>query len=336
MLADTILAFPQTPFARLVLPDVHHRLAWKTFTSRLETAHRFSLQRDAAQMILGISQSSPKRFQQALGVCRLPFRRMWIEFAFKDRMAWLEQDSQHNMHVVKHEDAPPPQRLGFYLEQLDDNGRKFFFQPAWVHPDGATSICQLGIVINTDPNLVIDIGEHDDAWRKKAERGWSDAWIDNPDEVRALLEMEKRIEIVIPKWNKPIWDHLAEKCSKNTLERMFDLAIYDLRSEWRFVLGLLTTLNSRNVVQISDTVDNRKINKARARTGKAPLLDHSEIRLALSHAQRMRIAVGGNRGPVSASHVRGHFKLRKSGLWWWSDHLRGGNVVFPKVYDVRA
>jgi hypothetical protein len=110
----------------------------------------------------------------------------------------------------------------------------------------------------------------------------------------------------------------------------------DLLSEWRFVLALLTMLNSRNIFDIAPAQDLTKLNKSRGRTGKPPLLVTRTVHLSMSKVQKNRLEAGGSRN-VMAHLVKGHFKIRSTGLFWWTPHVRGniGTAPITPTYDVK-
>lgn len=70
-----------------------------------------------------------------------------------------------------------------------------------------------------------------------------------------------------------------------------------------------------------------KLNNARIRRGKAPLLDHVEVSLNLSHSsEHAAEGVGtGLRSPPRLHFVRGHMVSRGSKTFWRASHLRGDN-----------
>lgn len=87
-------------------------------------------------------------------------------------------------------------------------------------------------------------------------------------------------------------------------------------------------LNARNrVVQVTDGPDFTRLNRSRAKSGKAPLLSSKIIKLDLSRpiVQALRRGTSTNPRDLAAHVVRGHFKVRKSGVFWWSPFVRGGD-----------
>ena len=68
-----------------------------------------------------------------------------------------------------------------------------------------------------------------------------------------------------------------------------------------------------------------RINRARSRSGKAPLLEHMEVFAPLIPEYRSYCSTGSSaeRRPPRLHHVRGHLVRRGSQLFWRVPHLRG-------------
>lgn len=353
MLLDDFVAYPDTEFGRSKLaPSLV--LAYRELASRASNAPMFILNRDAAMMAHNISESTPKRFLGALSMCRLPFPRMWIEFVYKDRADWLVMAAEKGIAAIPHKDASAPSRLGYYLEQLDEDGREIMIQPVWNHPEMNTlSICHLTLILKTNPDEIHadnpetgknrdeayhvyrnKNGQKRDAWTK---------WVKDDDEMEAAFELESRLSTHVPEYLVPMWSEMISVASKKDVEYLRSLADYDLNSEWRFVMALLTMLNSRNIIDYSSAVDHSKINKQRVKKGHRPLLSHREIRLSLSRVQKNRLGGEGNSKEIQSHLVRGHIKWRKSkdgtmALYWWNPFVRGsvGAPVANKRYVIDA
>lgn len=142
----------------------------------------------------------------------------------------------------------------------------------------------------------------------------------DPVELEAGFDLEARISNGIPQFMTKIWSSIP----RESIEKLVDLSLYDLKCEWRFVLALLTVLNSRNVIEISAESDVTKLNKAREKKGVSPLMTHREIRLNMSKVQKRRLnSEQGSLHDLQAHLVRGHWKLKRSGLFWWNPFVRG-------------
>lgn len=91
-----------------------------------------------------------------------------------------------------------------------------------------------------------------------------------------------------------------------------------------FVL-LLTAKNAPLSVGESDDIG--RLNRQRMKSGKAPLLTARPVRWNLSREQHraIRASLPFDRQAQSAAMahmVRGHVKVRKSGVFWWAPHFR--------------
>ena len=87
---------------------------------------------------------------------------------------------------------------------------------------------------------------------------------------------------------------------------------------------LLLLLNRDGLPQESPRLE--RLNCARARSGKAPLLEHVEVRAPIfvsSAASGGRSTERGTRVPPRLHHVRGHLVRRAEQIFWRVPHLRG-------------
>jgi hypothetical protein len=105
--------------------------------------------------------------------------------------------------------------------------------------------------------------------------------------------------------------------------KFIQYAYEDWGGEMRFMIALLGLLNARNVAQ-AETVNKEKHNIKRKKLGKPPLFSHIllKIRHEIYAHDADGVAASQNRD-LRLHFVRGHFKHRKSGLFWWSMHARG-------------
>jgi hypothetical protein len=107
------------------------------------------------------------------------------------------------------------------------------------------------------------------------------------------------------------------------------------------ILSLLLIINSPSrVLEIADGADNARINAKRARKGRPPLVNLRAIQFDVARFQ-VALPVGtstGTQTEVAEHFVRGHFKQRETGVFWWSPHVRHQMgeepVAVPKDYEV--
>ena len=127
-------------------------------------------------------------------------------------------------------------------------------------------------------------------------------------------------------------DHITS-ASRNRIKALTE----DVSQEVMFVLATLLLLNTKNFGERIPTSFER-LNKKRIKNGKATLRSYTEI--------KFRIPKGnlgfGSTAAKTAHWCRGHYKQRKTGLFWWNPHMRGitggKNTPSPpggKTYVVR-
>jgi hypothetical protein len=131
-----------------------------------------------------------------------------------------------------------------------------------------------------------------------------------------------------------MWNHISPTVSDiephKTLQllhskygaNIVEMAGRDWGSEVHFLLSTLALLNAQNAVEV-EPVSKDTHNAKRSRKGQFPLSSHKVIHI---HPRLQALAsstTGSDRHPLRAHMVRGHFKHRKSGLYWWSPFMRG-------------
>jgi hypothetical protein len=97
-------------------------------------------------------------------------------------------------------------------------------------------------------------------------------------------------------------------------------------------------LNSPDIVAIRKS-ELHRLNRARARRSRPPLLDHIEVRLVLGEEHRNAASSSAHhRTPPRLHFVRGHMVRRSGKTFWRASHLRGdtSKAVLRKTVRVTA
>jgi hypothetical protein len=86
---------------------------------------------------------------------------------------------------------------------------------------------------------------------------------------------------------------------------------------------MLGMLNARNVME-TETIDKTEHNRKRAKHGQPPLSSHTVLKIRAMH----RRSFLGRRGDGTTTDIRrhfvsGHWKTRRTGLFWWNPFWRG-------------
>lgn len=91
------------------------------------------------------------------------------------------------------------------------------------------------------------------------------------------------------------------------------------------LMDIIARFNSKNITTVTEN-HVEKLNKSRAKKNKPALLGYRTVDLSkdIKRAINASKEGGGEPGSVRRMHwVRGHFKIRKSGIFWWNPHLAG-------------
>lgn len=289
----------------------------------------FEIQPDVGRIAHAIQESSGAKLLTIHDFCRVPFKSTWFEWVGPSASfgTSMKEDSRSDS------EAPRPDRCGALVETLDDDMSVAMVTFAWVHKN---------IGVNVSPYCLL----FDWKGEKRIPK------FTNPmplDEVRAafgkhrndsdevLNELEARAEVLPNPRLIKLWLSVQAMGPEYLAQFKYN-ALKDTEGEGGFVEGLLAALNSRNLVSVSEPDDMSRVNKARRRMGRPELLSFRTVRLSLSrNVERRRSEGSGEAMPLHM--VRGHFKVRKSGIYWWSPFWRGdaaAGVVSRKGYEVAA
>jgi hypothetical protein len=324
MLCDLIASGHKAPIIQASRPSMIHAVT--TLGKKIAAAERFTLDRRAVMMIQNTSLLTPTKFIKALPICRMPFCRMWVEFDFKDRADWLKEAiAAGRQKEFNYELASPPKRIGFYMESSPENPHLIDVHPAWNHYEDTPEIAMRAMRVDTTPtpqdkaDLIARIREA--LARPENREGLN---LRTEADLDAGADLEWRFDPIVPPYLTGMWNDV-QTMGPEFEQEMLDSSAYDLKTEWRFILAFLLIINSRNLVNIGKGEDLSKLNKARSKKGRPPLLTHRPIRLNLSRIQQQRMRtqmIGPRATPTEAVPVMGHFKVRSSGIFYWSEHER--------------
>ncbi len=103
------------------------------------------------------------------------------------------------------------------------------------------------------------------------------------------------------------------------------------------LFAFVALLNSPQVVETRHS-DLARLNRARSRRGRLPLLDHVEVRLTLGETSGTGGVGGSFRSAPRLHFVRGHVVRRHGKTFWRQSHLRGDSqkAIVSKTVRVTA
>jgi hypothetical protein len=321
--------------------------AFEPVKARLEKAFVYVLDSNAMALAANVALSKPSSLLSALPFAKLPFPRVFIEFS--------NEDLKRSMAGLGSTNIRPPHtatrliRSGFLIEDLGDHLLVDYIM-AQQYDDktvvelspaqGVFDLADVELPDGSAPNPFSS--ERPEAIRGKMQEHLSliaksplegrcyhnlqvrFRWRPHPDLARMSLSQKRMM-------GSDQVEAIRERQAAEA-RRLFNLAI----------LPTLILLNCRNAVEVNRVDAPEKLNKQRAKKNKPPLSGYNEIRIKLNAArQRMASRPGASVREMTAAYVTGHFKVRRSGIFWWSPHVRMGSLpsdmsLPPKIRKVTA
>jgi hypothetical protein len=261
---------------------------------RMSKAHKFALRQDFAVAADELSRDKAS-INRALSLCRLPYRECWFEVAQADRCSFrLAFPSQPDAAI---------RRVGFYFNE-DDQAGSWEAHIFWSWADGAPAECAelpgiSPLTLQFDQDKVVGGGDLMDvmAWGKAS-------WV--PGDITTAGLFEASPFLMLRRGGREEW----------------------FTGEAKFLVAMLALLNSRNVVEIEEVAPSDRLNQWREREGRSPLFSYHVLGIPARYKAR-NIAVGGEASgrELRAHFVRGHFKVRKTGVFFWSAYRRGNPAL---------
>lgn len=337
MLADTIIAASGGRNDGFMLGAIG-RLG-----AEIKQAQRFDVAPELVASAEAVRESDFESRSKALALTKLPFERTWFE--------WPMDGTARPETVTAA--RPKPTRFGV-LVTTDRTFQRGRMDLAWHHKEHGVNVCLLSTLFDwtDDPRPVPDMIRT--GWEMRGKK---------PDEIAALAVQGARGGVFDTRRTsdetlRADWERFGLMPCPFTVNFLVEVyrkfgpespqahalmrgAFNDIEAEPDILRCVLMMLNSRNLTETRPGPDLAKINKARAKGGKPPLLPYSTIRISLSRALHRRAAGGATGAPdgVRAHIVRGHFKVRKTGVFWWAPFMRGDparGTVARKAHEVVA
>lgn len=277
---------------------------------RILEAERFVFDLEAKAAIVQIAESKPSALLTALPLCRLPFSKCWFEWPGE----WVGGKPD-----VSPESTETPRTFGVLLEAVDSTHQRFSASFVWdFKPHGAVEhLFKLsGHTINVcTVALRVDWADWEDFTEIRV-----------ANEAEAASAIQATLTSFVPPHARGLITTLRET-NPAAVQEFVESNLEDIRGEICYVIAALCLLNTKNYVN-TQQADLAKINKARVRNRKAPRMSYSTVKIRLSrHERTASQAIGMTREEMRRHVVRGHFKIRRSGIYWWRPFVRGSHAA---------
>ena len=312
-----------------------------TVRRQVRAARKYVFTKEAVAMAANVSLSRPSSIVAALSWVRLKSNPMWVEFQNGDlRQAMADMGSPNTrapntvVEIV---------RSGFLFSMTDDG----FLSVEYIHADRTNEgrvLTDLAPVLMT-----FDLSDQEmprvSTAMKPSLRGVGgkvrrhlELVSKDPKEAAAEASLRDRFEYIPHPDMEPARDFIVKIRGEAGAVRVEE----DQANEaWRLFhnmgLSALILLNCRNATDTTEVVPSAKLNKARKAKGKEPLQTYETVTMHLTAAAKRRSFGGDGSAALASTIVGGHFKVRKSGVFYWNEHLRSGyGEAAPKTVIVKA
>nr|WP_250808093.1 hypothetical protein [Neorhizobium tomejilense] len=295
--------------------------------SRLPEAEVFVLDPTASAMAVSVFLSRPSSIVQALQFVRLPAPKVWIEYsniAVRDAFAkagnentWIEGSvfiERTGLLLTQRDELIEMEAIAQF--KREDNSRVIELLSAKCAFDTSASTARN--LSHAGPRKI----DHEATGQAKRyydllSRDEKESAANADLRTRFSSELHPDYEAVIPQVGMA---HMAKMMAghANDIYRMFTTQI----------LPGLILINCRNAVEQEAIPAPLKLNKARRAKGRTEIGPYKLIKLKLrDKVQRRYEEYGGTKRQIAGGLVIGHFKVRKTGVYWWSPFVRQPGVV---------
>jgi hypothetical protein len=290
--------------------------------AKIRDAQKFQLSADFAAAADEL-RTDFNQVAKALPLCRLPAALTWIECSEAHR-------NRHDGYgTALRWTQAPVKRVGFLLaaERPDDLSRFRAYQ-FWENT-GEPSGMRADMPGLPPPNCIkaaMHIARFDMTGEsaysmpsgRKDEEGI--AWRKASLEAREALAHV--VEAQLAEYSPPL-SFAALAGHPDLIRAATQEMVYDWNGEPAYIEAVLALLNARNTSE-TKLIDKTEHNRKRAKRGQKPLFDYYMLTIHPRQMARVRASYGGDApGAVRAHFVRGHWKVRKTGIFFWLPHQRG-------------
>jgi hypothetical protein len=309
------------------LPDYHEAETRRTL-ERIARAQKYVLATQTASVVDSLAQDFGG-LTKTFPFCRIPYPLTWVEFVHRDR--------PHFAAAVLHaeEFQAVPKRVGFLLnavrEDLSAWKAHLFWQTS--KPGEPDQLCAAAHAIGIDMRDSFNFKERNppaltDVFPK---RFFGDRVQEHPGWTKASEAVRQTIiqhtKALHPDYGHPtVLDVLRSSRGADAAEKAADLLAQLGCSDWAgeiaYLLATVGLMNARNTTE-AVPVDLKKLNQARRKRGKPALLEHHILKIH-RHQQRRTSGSEAERTEALRGHfVAGHWKVRKTGIFFWRPYPRG-------------
>jgi len=323
--------------------------AYEALAKPLLEAQRFECSAELVEAAYRVASTRPSSMAAALPMIRYPYRSCWFE--------WLGADDPRITAPTS--ESPRPERMGVLVECLEDQTTQVGMATwAWLPPGAESPVVNpIGVVFDfSESQSLITIARQmatavghplpdvgiDETQQAMGQISALKHYMDDPKEVAAVVTLTDRQRACPTPHTMKMCEAISNAIKESRPElmrRIIEESYGNIEGEPLFLAALVLLLNSRNVARRGSQEDLSRLNKSRLGRRKTALLPFIKTTILLSRVQGRRAGSGASAAERRRHLVMGHFKLRKTGVFWWSPYHRGnpgGGEVRRSHYEVAA
>jgi hypothetical protein len=266
---------------------------------------RYVLATDVSDFCLRTVADNAAFLHETADIVGAPAPAFWVEWNASPCQKRLQELGVVEPGVVRFE----RDRAGLYVE-CDARGRRGRISVCSGSPDDQESVEIAPFEIQFDfdnPNLRETAAREDDSIGVATPR--------SPG-------LSKLLGFVIFRLYSPWSERLESIKSPERFRATCMPAMWRTVMDFPMLWAFLALLNARNAVTVA-AADLERLNVARARRGRRPLLSHLEVRSVIASTARGAGGIGEERAQPRLHLVRGHLVRRRDKVFWRTGHMRG-------------
>lgn len=304
----------------------------------------FEMDKDVERACMQVCASKPSSVVSALSYARLPYPAVWIErpiLSKVDPNDIAETLDGQNFQIS----VPRPTQRGGVLLLDAFNHESVPLSSAiatwaWSFPGNVVGVAPMSVFF--DWYQPLKAAQHLGVATTRELNRLFHRYLSDKQEIKAAEELGTHHLFMPCPLAAKLWEAFDFPVKENqdtdrkahyqvdwsrftdTQKKLHDSILDDLAGEDSLVTGFLLMLNSPNSL-VKEREDLRQLNKARQKKHKPPL-QSGFIKTQLRIPRSMRYLSGNSeveRAQARLHMVRGHFKVRKTGVFWWTPHPRG-------------
>ena len=336
MLADEIIASYETGMASAIMKNEGSA----KIIDNIKAARKFCLTEDTFQMAEGVRKSKPESVLSSIAFSNPPFPLTWIEYTKTTAIGKGDLiDAARD-----YEEAPTIKRLGFLIEEIDS---KWMIHMGYSYKDGQypTTINLLAHVFDRSMNqsMIDELREfaqraafgnfiEEDAKKEVGSAKLAQAMDKLTDELyEDMSKKEREVSKKIGQMFLPIpspyfiktWMGVKEKLGDIEFLKVLKTCEADWWGEVFMPVAVCILMNCKNATEVKDCEPLETLNKRRQQRGVLPIMEYKILDITEKVKRNLCVGDKEEKGIHRMHWRRGHFKIRKTGVYWWEPHLAG-------------